>query len=125
MWPFNRPKKEPKPLYPECLWTVEFDEFRFRGHDHTGTEMAISFKDLARVAIETNDSGPWGADVIWLLFDREGKPGLVFPQGATGEKATVDRLMALPNFDADQMIKAMGSTSNALFVVWEKPADQA
>lgn len=124
MWPFSLFSKKPKQLYPECLWTVEFDELGFRGSDHTGAKMAISLADLERVAIETNDSGPWGADVLWLLFRSDGKPGCVFPQGATGEGAAVEKLMALPGFDERQMIKAMGSTSNALFIVWERETAQ-
>ena len=41
--------------------------------------------------IETNDSGPFGADVWWLLFGADDRIAVAFPQGATGEQAG-DRL---------------------------------
>jgi hypothetical protein len=45
-----------------------------------------------------------------------------YPQGATGEQATLDYLMALPGFDHAEMIKAMSSVGNAVFPVWRKSA---
>jgi hypothetical protein len=119
MWPFSLFKKKSAELHPESLWTLEVDGDLFRGKDHTGAEMEVAASELAKVAIETNDSGPWGADVYWLLFGRDGSLQLAFPQGATGEKAVIDELMKLPGFDNEQVIRAMGSTNNAVFVVWE------
>lgn len=76
---------------------------------------------LSGVIVETNDSGPWGADVWWLLFGPQDTVAIAFPQGATGEQAVIDRLMALPGFDHGEMIKAMRSTGNAVFPVWRAP----
>jgi len=74
--------------------------------------------DLGGVIIETNDSGPWGADVWWLLFGSDDKVAVAFPQGASGEKAVVDYLIALPGFDHGAMIDAMQSADNNVFPVW-------
>jgi len=117
---FSWLRRKPKGLYPECLWTVVVDGECIRSTDQTGATMSVSNAELCGVAIETNDSGPWGADVWWLLFGPDGKLACAFPQGATGEKDVLDYLMALPKFDNEQLIKAMGSTGNAVFPVWQR-----
>ena len=83
--------------------------------------MFASTEDLTSVAIETNDTGPGGADVWWLLF-RTGQTACAFPQGATGETVVLKLLMALPEFDQSETIKAMGCTSNSTFIVWRPHA---
>jgi hypothetical protein len=55
-------------------------------------EQRISMVDVGAVYIETNDSGPWGADVWWLLNDGTGETKVAFPQMATGEEAALERL---------------------------------
>ena len=109
-----------KKLWPEARWVVSVNDGGFRGTDHTGKDMALATTDLSFVVIETNDSGPWGADVWWLLFGADGKLGFAFPQGATGDKTVVDHLMKLPGFDFEEMIKAMCSADNATFAVWRR-----
>jgi len=113
--------KKSKALYPEALWTVVLDGSGIQATDQTGSTMSVSSDDILSVAIETNDSGPWGADVWWLMFGTDGQLACAFPQGATGEKEVIDHLMALPGFDHSEMIKAMGSTANAVFPVWRRP----
>jgi hypothetical protein len=113
-------RKKPKPLYPEALWTVACGTDGVQATDQTGKTVFVSGTELSSIAIETNDSGPWGADVWWLLFGRDGKLACAFPQGATGEKEVIDYLMALPAFDNDELVKAMGSTGNAVFPVWRR-----
>src|SRR4051794_23331757 len=100
--------KRPKGLYPESSWNVSADELGFRATDQTGKTMFSPKDDLTLVAIATNDSGPWGADVWWLMYGADGRLACGFPQGATGEKNVLDALMALPGFDQREMIKAMG-----------------
>src|SRR5690606_33913425 len=113
MWPFNLFKTPKKAAYPENLWTIETDDLALKCTDQTGKILSLAFTDLAAVAIETNDSGPWGADVWWLLFDKSENLGCAFPQGAKGEDQAVNRLTSLPGFDHQKMIEAMGSTDNA------------
>ena len=96
------------------------DGERISVRDDAGETKALAKGDLSGVAVETNDSGPWGADVWWLLFDGSDRLACAFPQGATGEKAVIDHIMALPAFDHEAMIKAMASTENALVPVWRK-----
>ena len=112
--------KRPKGLYPECLWTVSYDGSAVYATDQTGKTMSVIMEDLKTVAIATNDSGPWGADVWWLLYGLDGSLACGFPQGATGEKEVLDALMAMSGFDQSETIQAMGCTSNATFIVWRR-----
>lgn len=89
--------------------------------DHAGMTKEVQKSDLSGVIIETNDTGPWGADVWWLLFGGDDRVVCAFPQGTTGEADVIKFLTALPAFDLGEMIKAMGSTSNAVFPVWRRP----
>jgi hypothetical protein len=80
----------------------------------TGTVQTIAWSSVSRIAVETNDSGPWGADVWWCL---EGpSSSCSFPQGATGEVAALGEIRErFPGFQ----VRGMNSTSNARFVCWE------
>ena len=88
-----------------------------------GKQERVLWNEVDRVAIETNDSGPWGADVWWLFEGKNGR--CAFPQGATGED---EALKVLPKhfhgFSHEQVIRAMRCTSNARFVCWQRAASQ-
>lgn len=112
--------RRPKGLYPECLWNVSVDEIGFRATDQTGKTVYLPRENLESVVVATNDTGPWGADVWWLMYGADGQLACAFPQGATGEKDVLDALLALPGFDQTEMIKAMGCTSVATFIVWKQ-----
>lgn len=113
-------KKRESP-FPEKKWHVTIEGDRIRVIDDAGESRSIALALLSGVAIETNDSGPWGADLWWLLFDEDDQLACAFPQGTTGEQCVVDRLMALPGFNHARMVEAMRSTDNAVFPVWRKP----
>ena len=68
--------------------------------------------------VVTNDTGPFGSDIWWLLLGRRENTGCTFPCGASGEKAFLDLVLALPGFKNEVFIQAMGSTSNAQFCCW-------
>lgn len=74
----------------------------------------MTWSDVRRILVKTNDSGPWGADVWWVL---EGSScNCAFPQCATGESdALAEFARRSPGFE----IKGMNSTGNATFVCWE------
>jgi hypothetical protein len=103
-------------------WTVTTLDDRIEAVDPKGEVRSVAFDDLRGVMIETNDTGPIGTDLWWLLFGADDRLACAFPQGATGEKEAVDRLIALPGFDHEAMILAMGSTTNAVFQVWRAPS---
>ena len=122
---FGRLRRRPSALEPESRWTVVVDPERIVVRDEAGESRSIARSDLCRVAIETNDSGPWGMDLWWLLFGSGVRPACAFPQGARGEQAAIDCLTALPGFDRSEMGRAMTSTDNALFTVWTRPGEPA
>ena len=107
-------------LQPEASWIVATKPAHIQVTDHEGQIRRLAKADLVGVAIETNDSGPWGADVWWLLFGASDRLACSFPQGATGESETLDYLTSLPQFNHEQMTQAMCSTENAVFPVWRK-----
>jgi hypothetical protein len=82
---------------------------------------AMRRADLSAVLVETHMTGDRVTDVWWLLYGRPGEPALRAPQGASGEKELVDWLMALPGFDVDALIRAMGFRGNATFELWTGP----
>ena len=113
-------KATPVRLEPEASWTVIVQDGAFKVTDHKGTMSVLPTDDLSGVAIETNDTGPWGTDVWWLLFGDRDQLACGFPQGATGEQEVIDYLMKLTGFDHSEMISAMTSTNNAVFRVWRR-----
>jgi len=85
----------------------------------TGKSEQIAWSEVKRVAIETNDSGPWGADFWWLLEGEARR--CAYPQGATGELEAMDVFPTrFPGFSHEAVIKANCSISNARFVCWER-----
>jgi hypothetical protein len=98
---------------------VRFDENGISSSFPNGQKQEILWGHIDCVAIETNDSGPWGADVWWLL---EGKGNrCAYPQGATGDpEALAEYSKRFPRFNDEAVIKAMGCTSNARFVCWQR-----
>ncbi|MBY0519766.1 MAG: hypothetical protein K2P79_05000 [Sphingomonas sp.] len=107
-------------LQPEAKWVVQIDPAHIRVADPEGRATTLAKAELSGVAIETNDSGPWGADLWWLLFGAGDQLTCTFPGGATGEAALLDYLTGLPEFDHAQMALAMCSTANAVFPLWRK-----
>jgi hypothetical protein len=105
---------------PEARWHVEEGPEVLCVRDAEGQVSALAKAELSGVAIETNDTGPWGADVWWLLFGSCDQLACAFPQGATGEQAAIDYLMALDGFDHGAYHRAMSSTENAIFPVWRR-----
>lgn len=108
---------------PRPNWAVEVTEHEIRVTDHVGQGGSISKLDLTRVVIATDDSGPLGDDVVWLLYDADDQLACLFPIDADGQKDAVAYLMALPGFDEATMIDAMGSTRVERFLVWSREVD--
>lgn len=117
---FNRKENAAVALQPERRWSVTANADAITVTDDAGQSKLVRLQELSGVIIETNDSGPWGVDVWWLLFGADDKIACSYPQGATGEEAVLDTLMALPSFDHQRMIEAMASTDAAIFPVWRR-----
>lgn len=74
------------------------------------------WSDLEEVAIETTDKGPFFEDVYYLLNFNKTK--IRIEQAISGN--IVSKLQKLPNFNNEELIKSMLSTSNAIFILWKK-----
>ncbi len=79
---------------------------------------AISIDGLARVVILTTDEGPFVDDVFWVFEDGEGAI-LHIPASAEGAETLFDAISVLPGVDYEAVLKAMGSTENAQYLVWD------
>src|SRR5258708_3406366 len=87
----------------------------------TGKIERVLFADLKQIAIQTTDEGPLVPDVWWIMIG-ENDSGCVFPQGATGEDAVLERLMKLPGFNFAALTEAMKSTRQERFSIWQRAA---
>jgi hypothetical protein len=106
---------------PEASVSVTFDDEGVRCTKPNSKEEHISWAKLDAVLIETNDQGPILPDVFWLLITKDMSSGCVIPQGAPGEDCLLEVLQKrLPGFNSEMVIKAMTSTDNQRFLVWER-----
>jgi hypothetical protein len=103
----------------ESKIVVTFDDDGISARYPNGNIEQISWREVEKARIETNDSGSWGTD-FWWIFEGAGRR-CAYPQGATGE-LEVFRVLGkrLPGFNFEAVIEANVSTSNAEFVCWER-----
>src|SRR5580692_11801250 len=111
-------KKKSGRLKPELEYILSFNSQEIRLREPNGIEHELKTSDLRGVAVETNDSGPWGMDFWWLLFGADDRIAIAYPQGATGEQSMLKWLVALQGFNHEQLSQAMRSTGNAIFPIW-------
>ena len=76
----------------------------------------VRWDQLRAVHIRTTTAGPYAEDVFWLLSGSEGK-GVAVPQEQMPD-GLLARLQALPGFDNEAVIHAMGSTDSRLYRCW-------
>ncbi len=100
--------------------TVTFDEERILRTLPDGKEESVRWSELSEISIITTDGGPWAEDVFWLFLGPDSQQGCVVPGSWEGINRLLRRLQQLPGFDDQEVIRAMGSTSNNRFVVWRK-----
>lgn len=99
--------------------SLRIDDWGVRRDLGDGTAEEVAWENLVEVQIVTTDEGPFVDDVFFLLAGSGGK-GVCVPQGAPGSEPLLERLQALPDFDNDQVIEAMGCSENARFVCWKR-----
>jgi hypothetical protein len=106
---------------PEAKFVVSVQEGVIVNQRPEGTTERVALADLRAVIIETDDSGPFGSDVLFLLIGSNDESGCVFPQGATGEEKVLEVLMGLPGFDYKVFMEAMVCADNKRFLCWHSP----
>lgn len=105
---------KPSPLE---AWSVRIVDDQIITDDGLGTRKLLQVGDLRRVVVATDDSGPWGADFVFLLFgEAEGPVGL-FPIEAQGRDEFIVWMSEQPGYNGDELQKAAGSTKVARFEV--------
>ncbi len=114
---FKKKKSEVNKISPESKWIVQIVGTTIKTVDYDGIEKSFEIYGIQQIIIETNDSGPWGTDLWWRIFGKDGL--LSVPGGATGESEMLENFQRFPNFDNAELIKSMSSTDNAEFVVWQ------
>lgn len=107
--------RKPKPLLPENKFIVEVTNTTFLVTNPDGTVAVLLLKDISSIIVKTNDTGPWGMDVWFIIMGQDGE-FCTYPMGATNDLLALDYYATLPGFE----LKGMNSTENALFVCWEK-----
>jgi YD repeat-containing protein len=116
-WLRGRPAAQPR----AGPFQIDYDDRSITVTDGFGESHTVQWDELEKVAIRTADDGPVGAGVVWGLQTRSSDHVLIFPEGAAGEAELVSEMTRrLPGFDSNEVIHAMGTTSNGLFVVWQK-----
>lgn len=102
---------------PLTLWSVSVLEDGIVTSDGQGARRELPLRDLRRVIVATDDTGPLGADVVFLLYSDAPDPAAVFPLEAAGRDSFVEWLSAQPGYQDRELAKAMGSTQVARFEV--------
>lgn len=80
----------------------------------------MSWNSLTRFEVGTNDSGPWGWDVWFVLVGERDE--VSFPLGAAGEDAVLAKAESVTGQSRSDLIDGMNSTENRTYITWEKPA---
>jgi len=103
----------------KCIESVKIDDEKLLIVWPTGQKEIFYMKDLKSVAIITTDERPMQPDVFWLLMF---KIPIMVPsdEWIPGSLAIAHFFLNLPNFDHKKFIKAMCSTSNNAFELWDK-----
>jgi len=86
---------------------------------------SIAWDALAEVSIITTSDGPFADDVFFALQNADGS-GVLVPQGLAVEHELLKELQTrLPDMDNEAIIRAMGSATEARFVLWPPQDKQA
>ncbi|WP_200865120.1 MULTISPECIES: hypothetical protein [Brevundimonas] len=86
--------------------------------DGTGERRVIAISNLSSIVVATDDSGPWGDDVVFILYGSDGQPLSIFPSDARGNEEFVDWMATTPGYRDRELARSMASTEVARFTVW-------
>jgi hypothetical protein len=115
-WLRARFRKRRQALSPEAAWRVDIDGASLTVTWPEGSQETVDLNALRRVLVVTNDSGPWGQDV-WFVIEDGHDAACSFPLGATGQQEALERLHKLPGFQ----LRGMNCTENFIFECWPNP----
>lgn len=107
-----------KEFYPEGPWISEITDEHYICKTNEGKEYRLDPKTVSIIKIITNDKGPFEEDVFYKL---EG-PDLscYLPQAADPNGDFLEMLQSLKGFNNKAVMKAMTSTENKVFIIWDR-----
>lgn len=79
----------------------------------------VSLDDLIKLEIVCDDKGAFHDGVFWVLTHLAGEP-LLIPACAQGSDQLFDAFAALPKIDFELAARAMNSTKNATYLIWQR-----
>jgi len=97
-------------------YTVELTSNTLSVTDPKNKIQSIPLNQITTITVETNDGGPWGMDVWFIVAGQGADQICVYPMGATNEDEALDYFLKLPGFE----LKGMDSTTNEQFICWAK-----
>ena len=80
----------------------------------------IAWDAIDAIFIRTTSDGPFSDDVFLCLLAADLKSGCVIPQTADGYDSVYDVVSKYEGFDFTKVVEAMGSTSEATFLLWRR-----
>ena len=106
------------------LETVQVDEAGVLRVDGPIREH-IQWGEVTEIRILTNDQGPYGEDVFFVLTGANGRGCLVPHDAAVRTKLLEELERRFSRLDDKMVVKAMGSTSNNSFLLWRREVSDA
>lgn len=100
-------------------WSVAVLDGTIVTSDGQGTERRLPVEELQRVVVATDNSGPWGDDVVFLIYAEDDVLAGLFPLEATGCQDFIAWLSNQPGYRDMELAKAMSSVDVARFTVLE------
>lgn len=97
---------------------MNFDDERIVRPLADGGHEVIRWEQVETVSVVTTGDGPFAPDV-YVLIQGDGT-GCLVPTNADGAKELLVRLQALPHFNHEAFVHAMGSTGNAETLCWQR-----
>jgi hypothetical protein len=102
------------------MWRVEIAHDTLTVTRPDGARETADLGAVTRVLVVTNDSGPAGLDVWFVIVSGDPEVECGFPLGATGYSQVLERLKTLPGFQ----LRGMNSTKNMNFECWPDPSTE-
>lgn len=99
-------------------WSVVVSRTNIITTDGTGERRVVAISDLSSIVVATDDSGPWGDDVVFILYGSGGQPLSIFPSDARGSEEFVAWMATTPGYRDREFARSMASTQEARFIVW-------
>ena len=99
-------------------WSVSVSGASIITTDGTGERRIVAIEDLSSIVVATDDSGPWGDDVVFILLGSDGQPLSIFPADARGNEDFVAWMATTPGYKDRELARSMASTQVARFTVW-------